>query len=424
MAEDLVHAPMLPGYYDASPRTPAVKSQSIRTYLTPVNGATFGSNAQMIFELSSGPGVTLDPSQTCLSFRINNASGTTLALDKSAASVISQIDIFHGAKQLSSISEYHLLQDILTCFSTGVDDNRTTGTVKGTADYLPTAIATAADFATAYYSRRGATIASGGNLTVCIPLVTIMSSLSLRSWPIHMLKENIRIVIKLADQLDFGIYGAVPAGNVTVDNAKLWHSLVVIPPGIAKKMIEDLGGIATVPCLDFTQTSMSVAPNSQYVSMPISVRVRSATAIFVAIRPTASLLNRLTNNLDRSPGGDSFSTVSYRFRIGSTVVPSSGYVAAGAESRVELMRAFGQQLSESSSRTCISNAEYLTTGFVLACSLQSFPMTDALDDGTPIDSTIILEMNLGAQSAGIRLDAWVQHEKTLALSAGGVDFLA
>ncbi|KAJ1635273.1 hypothetical protein T492DRAFT_836195 [Pavlovales sp. CCMP2436] len=155
--------------------------------------------------------------------------------------------------------------------------------------------------------------------------------------------------------------------------------------------------------------------------MPIAVRAKSATAIFVAIRKAANLGALGVFNLDRCPGGDTVGNVSYRFRIGSTIIPSS-YVTAGAESRMELMRALGMQLSESTARTCVSAADYLNTAFVIGVSLQCFPMTEALGDGLLIDSTIILEVNLGAQTSAIRLDAFVQMEKTLVFSNGAITF--
>ncbi|KAJ1634053.1 hypothetical protein T492DRAFT_837108 [Pavlovales sp. CCMP2436] len=42
--------------------------------------------------------------------------------------------------------------------------------------------------------------------------------------------------------------------------------------------------------------------------------------------------------------------------------------------------------------------------------------------GLLIDSTIILEVNLGAQTSAIRLDAFVQMEKTLVFSNGAITF--
>ncbi|KAJ1631012.1 hypothetical protein T492DRAFT_839547 [Pavlovales sp. CCMP2436] len=419
---DKQYAPAVPAFYDFSPRPPAVRSECIRAYITPTNGATFAPSSQITLELACGtPGQMVDPSQTALSFRIYNGTAQTVQLDKSAACVLSQIDVFHGSRQLSSISEYNLLQQILTDFSCGADDYKTSGTMRGVADYVPAAILTPANFTDAYYARLGATIAPGGFLTVCVPLISILGSMSMRAWPISQAKENIRIVIKLADVLNYGKWSATPVGTCAIDNFKMWVSYIRIDPNVELKMVIDHGGVITVPCVDFVQTSTSVAAGSNYVSMPIAVRAKSATAIFVAIRKTANLGALGVFNLDRCTGGDTVGNVSYRFRIGSTIIPSS-YVTAGAESRMELMRALGMQLSESTARTCVSAADYLNTAFVIGVSLQCFPMTEALGDGLLIDSTIILEVNLGAQTSAIRLDAFVQMEKTLVFSNGAITF--
>mmetsp|Transcript_13552 Transcript_13552/g.31696 ORF Transcript_13552/g.31696 Transcript_13552/m.31696 type:complete len:93 (-) Transcript_13552:34-312(-) len=90
---------------------------------------------------------------------------------------------------------------------------------------------------------------------------------------------------------------------------------------------------------------------------------------------------------------------------------------------MELMRAMGIQLSESTARTCVSAADYLATAFVIGVSLQCFPMTEAMGDDLLVDSTIILEMNLGtAQTSAIRLDAFVQMEKTLVFANSAITF--
>ncbi|KAJ1641277.1 hypothetical protein T492DRAFT_831476 [Pavlovales sp. CCMP2436] len=216
--------------------------------------------------------------------------------------------------------------------------------MRGVADYVPAAIATAANFTDAYYARLGATIAPGGFLTLCVPLVSILGSMSMRAWPISQAKENIRIVIKLADVLNYGKWSATPVGTCAIDNFKMWISYIRIDPNVELKMVLDLGGVISIPCVDFVQTSTSVAAGSNY----------SATAIFVAIRKTANLGALGVFNLNRFTGGDTVGNVSYRFRIGSTIIPSS-YVNAGAESRMELMRALGMQLSESTARTLFPN---------------------------------------------------------------------
>ncbi|KAJ1617484.1 hypothetical protein T492DRAFT_850052 [Pavlovales sp. CCMP2436] len=337
---DHQYAPAIPSFYDFSPRPPAVKSECIRAYITPTNGATFAPA------------------------RPHSAIAYT-TLDNSAACVLSQIDVFHGSRQLSSISEYNLLQQVLTNFSYGADDYKTSGTMQDVADYAPAAIMTAANFTHAYYARLGATIAPGAFLTVCIPLISILGSMSMRAWPISQAKENIRTVIKLADVLNYGKWSATPVGTCAIDNFKMWLSYLRIDPNVERKMVMDLGGVVSIPCVDFVQASTSVAAGSNYVSMPIAVRAKSATAIFVAIRKRQTWV--LWNH-------------------------------AGAHARAG-HAAFG------------------------VYGAHCFPMTEAMGDGLLVDSTIILEMNLGtAQTSAIRLDAFVQMEKTLVFANGAITF--
>ncbi|KAJ1622740.1 hypothetical protein T492DRAFT_846051 [Pavlovales sp. CCMP2436] len=359
---DHQYAPAISAFYDFSPRPPAVKSECIRAYITPTNGATFAPGSQITMELACGtPGQMIDPSQSALSFRIYNGSAQSVQLDKSAACVLSQIDIFHGSRQLSSISGYNLLQQVLTDFSCGADDYKTSGTMRGVADYVPAAIATAANFTDAYYARLGATIAPGGSLTVCVPLVSILGSMSMRAWPISQAKENIRIVIKLADVLNYGKWSATPVETCAIDNFKMWVSYIRIDPNVERKMVMDLGGVISVPCVDFVQTSTSVAAGSNYASMPIAVPDRfDDYSILIRHRGC-----RITHGAHEGDGHAAF--------------------------RVK--------------------------------GAHCFPMTEAMGDGLLVDSTIILEMNLGtAQTSAIRLDAFVQMEKTLVFANGAITF--
>ncbi|KAJ1617149.1 hypothetical protein T492DRAFT_850305 [Pavlovales sp. CCMP2436] len=233
----------------------------------------------------------------------------------------------------------------------------------------------------------------------------------MRAWPVSQAKENIRIVIKLVDVLNYGKWSAAPVGTCAIDNCKIWLSYIRIDPNVERKMVLDLGGVVSIPCVDFVQTSTSVAAGSNY--QPLS-------SWLFAKRQTWVLL---VCSMDRFTGGDVVGNVSYRFRIGSTIIPSS-YVTAGAESRMELMRALGMQLSESTARTCVSAADdYLATAFVIGVSLQCFPMTEAMGDGLLVDSTIILEMNLGtAQTSAIRPNAFVQMKKALVFANGAITF--
>ncbi|KAJ1640192.1 hypothetical protein T492DRAFT_832377 [Pavlovales sp. CCMP2436] len=222
----------------------------------------------------------------------------------------------------------------------------------------------------------------------------------MRAWPLSQARENIRIVIKLTDVLNYGKWSATPAGSIVLDNTRIWVSYVRIDPSIERRMVENLSGVVPVPCVDFTQTSTSVAIGSNYVSMPIAVRAKVATAICIAIRKTSNLGALGVFNVDRFTGGDVVGNVSYRLKMNGAFAGARGPVKREQRSHVcERSRLHRNRVS-----------------------LQSVPMTEAIGDGLLVDSTIILEMNLGTQTSALRIDAFVHYEKVLAFANGSISF--
>ncbi|KAJ1638263.1 hypothetical protein T492DRAFT_833900 [Pavlovales sp. CCMP2436] len=157
------------------------------------------------------------PLQTVLSFQINNNNTGPITLDGGAHAVIQSINVYFGSTHISSIDEYGALFALTQDFTTDLDSLRSSGTVRGIADYLPAAVATAANIKDAYYARNGATIAAGGSLMVALPLMSVL----------------------------------------------------VLSDDIEKAMVESLGGIIQCPTFDYEHYRSTVAPNSGYISAQI-----------------------------------------------------------------------------------------------------------------------------------------------------------
>ncbi|KAJ1635295.1 hypothetical protein T492DRAFT_836212 [Pavlovales sp. CCMP2436] len=135
----------LPDYFNYVPRPVAPSAEMIRHYLTSTGGGapqTGGSKAE--FSIPCGnPGLHLDPSQTVLSFQINNGNAGAMVLDGGAHACIQSINVFFGSVQISSIDEYGALFALTQDYTTDLDSLRSSGTARGVADFVPTAVSTA-----------------------------------------------------------------------------------------------------------------------------------------------------------------------------------------------------------------------------------------------------------------------------------------
>ncbi|KAJ1640857.1 hypothetical protein T492DRAFT_831848 [Pavlovales sp. CCMP2436] len=215
----------LPDYFNYVPRPVAPPAEMIRHYLTSTGGGapqTGGSKAEFSIPCSN-PGLHLDPSQTVLSFQINNHNAGPMTLDGGAHAIIQSIDVFFGSVNISSIDEYGALFAPTQDFTTDLDSLRSSGTVRGLADFLPAAVATVANIKDAYYARNGATIAAGGSLMVALPLMSVLGTLAMKAIPLSQLQDSIKLEVKWATQNNWGTFADAPSSTTgcTVSDIKL-----------------------------------------------------------------------------------------------------------------------------------------------------------------------------------------------------------
>jgi hypothetical protein len=350
----------LPDYFNFQKRLKAPPTEVVRGYITPRSGAVFSPGGKIELDVPcSMPGQMLDCLQSALGFSIRNDSGQSLALDGGGHAVIDRIDVYHGSTLLSQISEYASLAQILSDFSCDLDSLKSSGTVRGVADYFLSAAANASvNGAPSYYSHSGKGISPGTEFSVIIPLISIIGTLSMKAIPLSLLMDSIRVEITLASSNAWGVYAAAPTGTVTIKNVKLHTSMCRIDGRVERAMIKSIvGGIAYVPTLDFSHYSHPVSGNAGAINFQIPVRASSITYILLSLKKTENLNSFSKNKVTcRSKAGMN----SYRFRLGSQNFPQSDVVCIGsaAEARMELHRCFGG-VAEASMRSCISQAEYV-----------------------------------------------------------------
>ncbi|KAJ1637616.1 hypothetical protein T492DRAFT_834364 [Pavlovales sp. CCMP2436] len=380
----------LPDYFNYVPRPVAPPAEMIRHYLTSTGGGapqTGGSKAEFSIPCSN-PGLHLDPSQTVLSFQINNNNTGAMVFDGG----------FHHGFGLASLS----------------------GTVRGVADFLPAAVSTAANIKDTYYSRIGATIAAGGSLMVALPLMSVLGTLAMKAIPLSQLQDSIKLEVKWEVQTNWGTYVDAPSAlsGCSISDIKLHISQVRLDGAVERAMMYSLGGVVHCPTLDYSHFRSTVTPSAGFISMQISIRVSQACNIFIVLRESA-----VTNGYSRKMISQRTKAgmIDYRLRVGATVIPQTAINCTGsaAEARFELARTFGSGVADAAARSCISSEQFLTDGFAVGLSLQAFPQTDALSDGISTRNMhVVFKSKISASNPACYLDIWVQHEKLIVCQNG------
>ncbi|KAJ1628322.1 hypothetical protein T492DRAFT_841712 [Pavlovales sp. CCMP2436] len=405
------------------PRPVAPPAELVRSFLTPSSGGgamVGGSKAE--FSIPCGQSsLHLDPTQTVLSYTINNNNAGAMTLDGGGHACIQSLSVFFGSVLISQIDEFGALFCLTQDFTTDLDSLRSGGTVRGVADFaLTTLTPTGANIVSAYYARSGATIAANASLTVALPLMNVLGTLAMKAIPLSQLLDSIRLEVKWAVQGNWGTYVDAPsaATGCTISNAKLHISQVRLDGAVEKAMIDALNGIVHVPCYDFTSFRSTVAANSGFISAQIPVRVSQLSTIFVVLRESA-VTNTFSRKLisQRTKAG----MIDYRFRIGSMVIPQSAIdcTNSAAEARSELARAFGGGVADAAARSCISADEYLNGGYAVGLSLAAFPFSDTLSDGLSTQNLhVVFEAKISPTNPALYVDFYVQSEKMIVCQNG------
>ncbi|KAJ1616601.1 hypothetical protein T492DRAFT_850710 [Pavlovales sp. CCMP2436] len=131
--------------YRYESRPIASPAEMIRHYLTSTGGgAPVSGSAKSEFQVPCGtPGLRLDSSQSILSFSVNNNNSTPMTLNCGAQACIASLELYFGSQHLSSIQEYGALFSLVQDFTTDLDSLRSSGTVRGIADFSPAGVASA-----------------------------------------------------------------------------------------------------------------------------------------------------------------------------------------------------------------------------------------------------------------------------------------
>ncbi|KAJ1640656.1 hypothetical protein T492DRAFT_1131362 [Pavlovales sp. CCMP2436] len=361
---------------------------------------------------------------TGLGFKITNNNSTPMTLDGGAHSLVESLDLYFASNHVSNIGQYGCLFQTLQSFSSDPDSLRSSGTMRELADFSVDSNS-AEDIVKGYYNIRGATILPGESLDVIIPLLSPIGTLSHKALPLSALTDSIRLEVKLAPQEEWGTYGSAndSRSGCTVSGLNLHICQVRLDGGLEREMYAQLGGIVTVPTMDYNHFRSTVSENAGAISMQIPVRVSSMCSIFVVLRESNVATPHTRRTItERTRAG----MVNYQFKIGNSNVPQSPVDCTGnaSEARMELMYALETSLSDSATRSCVSGYQFTRDGFAIGLNLQAFPQSsETLSDGVSSQLLhIIFNARLAATHPAMYIDVWVMHEKILIAQNGMLSY--
>ena len=162
----------------------AVSSRSYRCSLAPTNKSSFVPNDTAIFMIPARRNCFLDTTQSYLRTTIKNNHSASIELDSNGACVINNLNIYHGSNLIETVQQYNALYSYLIDFQMDSATRLACSSTLGTSS-------TFAD------TRKGQTIATGCQLTTCMPILSgVIGSLGDKMLPLE-LADDIRVEIGL-----------------------------------------------------------------------------------------------------------------------------------------------------------------------------------------------------------------------------------
>lgn len=432
----------LPAYMDFKSKHFSPPAECSRFFISPVSGSQFASSAStgpiVSFNIAAGmPGIYMNTLETAFVFTIQNKTGQALTLDGDGSAVISSIDLYYGSSHISSILDYNVLANTLSDF-TSFGYHYISGTRDAPSTVVDNSKPNIDSAITALRTRQGVVIPADGTYTVSIPLICPIGTLASKAIALSQLKDSIRLDIRLAGGLDWGVYGGAVTAGFNIIQPKLWLTHIRISGDVETALMNSLPNRSiSVGCFDVHSFNTTIPSNQGSFTYQVPIKVSSLTSIFVVFRETDHLgkhdkraLTRTRNNLE-----------SYRFRIGSTLLPSSSIdcSGSGAEARMELYRALNL-LSESNPVTYIDNGLYVKEGanggamtlaqnlqgggFCIGLNCSAFSMAEVLSDGrsTRNEHVTFDGKFLTTTSQSMTVTFFCFTEKALVIEAGNMSY--
>ncbi|KAG5192756.1 hypothetical protein JKP88DRAFT_242634 [Tribonema minus] len=422
---------MLPQLMFPQIKSPAAAAVSVIHSVTPITGSSFAPGNTISFDIPTTRGQWLDPAYTYVQLTITPTFTGAAGCQFNPWDFVDSLNLYSsaGAQQLESVSTgyaslFHCLRDLCS--------DATNVLAGDTICYNTSRSATSI----ANGLRTYATVASGTSITLTMPLISVLGTLSAGQTyiPLHALNSSLRLDLGLAsvNQALSMFTGVTGSPTYAITSPSLNLCLVTVGD-LAMQQIEQMtGGVYAFNCTTYRTHRAAQAASQLSNVITIPARADSLKHIIFAQRLAAtqeviaaySNAERTTNNL-----------ATYAVRVGSAyltqkpvVVAASGITTNGVGAYMEAKRIFGNTTSETYP-TLLTASTYFGSGgvtpaadlspasFLFGIDCSPFNNVSALLSGTStLTSNVYLELVYGSAPAAAYIDAYVCFDSLFTIS--------
>lgn len=393
----------------------ASSAEAMRITLTPTSGTSFGSRGRIIFQLPSGSAsMYFNPNNTYLQYtmRSNVLATTAFTLDASGYSPIQAIDVYFGSNHVSSVTDVHILANMLLDHTCSASDRGTSLSTMGCAD-VTAATPTA---------RNGRALATAKDSTVdvALPLVGLFGPGNCtKAIALSLLRDDVRIEITLNPIFSWATGAPLAEGSLFIEQVKLQAEVIRLDSAVEQGILAKIPkGVMAIPATDMLCYSTTVSPSAGAISWQIPCRAKSVQAVYIVM---SEVVNSTTVTVKSSSTFSRAGLSSYSFRVGGYRVPSIP-VANAVEMRSELYKSM-RVLNASNNPSSVTQTQYEAEAFAIGLGLDAFQNEGILLDGKSLASSsgILFEATLASNNASLNVFAYVICDSILTISDGLLD---
>ena len=395
-----------------TPKGVAVDGRGIRQNIPPYNQSSFVGGETMSFMIpTSRPNHFLNGRLTMLKLTLNNPDANTLAVDYTADSLIQSLSLHHGSNQVENIREYGCLATVFKDLQGAPNKDRILA-----GQHASTA-------------RTGLDVAaSGGSLTVCIPIMSGLVGLWAPKYlpTFAMTGGDLRLDLELATNANAVVHNTAES-TWTVSNVELILEYGELTPSATASIMraypDFVFNFSTYENFNQPFTTSSAAQ-----SILIPARYSRLKTLYTMFRPTANFGDIDGKTVSNRPLPSTTDTaLSWQYDIGGVLMPSKP-VKGAVESFAQVVKAYhglGDRhdvnitLAQWTTKTAAANDAAFLIGLDAEwLSNKSHSAISGIDTKT-LNTYLLLSDSAGGYATACRVESYAEFD-VVAFTRNGV----
>jgi hypothetical protein len=401
-----------PSFTFDKPHPVAQTAEAQRLTLAPTSGTSFSGRGRIIFQLPSGQsGVYFNPNNTYFQYTLRSTVATAFTLDGSGYSPIQSIDIYFGSNHVSSVTDVHILGNMLLDHTCSMSDRGTSLTTMGCADMVGNVANQT--------PRNGRVMAASINATldVAIPLLGLFGpGMCSKAISLSTLRDDVRIEIVLNPVVSWATGATLVEGNLLMEQVKLQTDIIRLDGAVEQLMLNKIPkNIMSIPATDFLCYTTTIGAGSGAISWNIPCRAKSVQAVYIVLSGES---NSTVTTMKASTTFTRAGMTQYSFRVGGYRIPSVP-VANTVEMRSELYKSM-RVLNSANNPSSVTQAQYEGEAFAVGIGLDAFQHQGIILDGKSLatSSGILFEATLASNNVALTAYAYVVVDSILTVADG------